>query len=556
MQFPINTGTKEDHPNRVAALVGVDPKYYYKAEELKLYEDAINELANRTAGSTSAANELIEKGFHHIINFDWYAFTQKYKWNGVLYEKPEDLVIATVTIDPAPTTVNFKRFDVIVFNDNFTFSKVKGDEGLNPAIPKIDPRTQLQLTVILVEYGTTEPTYLTKQLMYDEGVGLPAEFAVTKTGASITIGNLEQPSSGLNCIKVANPTNADVLFLDKNVTFNSLDVDTISFKVKNLTAGNWKFYLYSYNSIGGFYQGTALIKNGSYGYNSNNITDYQTIIVPRSKILGTGEVHNTGFAMTFFNNAGGTFFFDEFALNGNFTQALVSSACCDLKEDLSNKKTDIEANKTSNVFYAPIKSFVDWAVGKFQALLVSGTNIKTINGATILGAGDLVIGAGIALGETSATAYRGDRGKTAYDHSQSAHAPTNAQKNSDILKAEIEAKLTGEISSHTHPGGATINADTITTAISITNATTTTGGYAQEGKVILIANGVNVINYTVNAGITASFVKGGTGAITFVQGAGRTLIALNGFVFDGIVGSNASITSFGTVDYLYINNLT
>jgi hypothetical protein len=35
----------------------------------------------------------------------------------------------------------------------------------------------------------------------------------------------------------------------------------------------------------------------------------------------------------------------------------------------------------------------------------------------------------------------------------SGHAPSDAQKNSDITKAEIEAKLTGEISSHTHAGG-------------------------------------------------------------------------------------------------------
>lgn len=38
-------------------------------------------------------------------------------------------------------------------------------------------------------------------------------------------------------------------------------------------------------------------------------------------------------------------------------------------------------------------------------------------------------------------------------HVAAAHAPSNAQKNSDITKAEIEAKLTGEISSHTHAGG-------------------------------------------------------------------------------------------------------
>ena len=38
----------------------------------------------------------------------------------------------------------------------------------------------------------------------------------------------------------------------------------------------------------------------------------------------------------------------------------------------------------------------------------------------------------------------------AYTHSQSAHAPSNAQKNSDITKSEIEAKLVGDIATHTH----------------------------------------------------------------------------------------------------------
>lgn len=39
------------------------------------------------------------------------------------------------------------------------------------------------------------------------------------------------------------------------------------------------------------------------------------------------------------------------------------------------------------------------------------------------------ISASLALGETSGTAYRGDRGKIAYDHSQAAHAPANAEAN-------------------------------------------------------------------------------------------------------------------------------
>jgi hypothetical protein len=38
-------------------------------------------------------------------------------------------------------------------------------------------------------------------------------------------------------------------------------------------------------------------------------------------------------------------------------------------------------------------------------------------------------------------------------HVTSAHAPANAQANADITKAEIEAKLTGVIATHSHAGG-------------------------------------------------------------------------------------------------------
>ena len=60
----------------------------------------------------------------------------------------------------------------------------------------------------------------------------------------------------------------------------------------------------------------------------------------------------------------------------------------------------------------------------------------------------------LALGETETTAYRGDRGKTAYDHSQSAHARVDATKveasstNGNIVVDESELTV------YTHPTGA------------------------------------------------------------------------------------------------------
>ena len=53
-----------------------------------------------------------------------------------------------------------------------------------------------------------------------------------------------------------------------------------------------------------------------------------------------------------------------------------------------------------------------------------------------------------AISETDKASYDG-----AATHAAAAHAPSDAQKNSNISKAEIEAVLTGQLSSHTHAGG-------------------------------------------------------------------------------------------------------
>jgi hypothetical protein len=106
-----------------------------------------------------------------------------------------------------------------------------------------------------------------------------------------------------------------------------------------------------------------------------------------------------------------------------------------------------------------LKADVTGLSGK-QDVLVPGANLKTINSESLLGVGNIEItgggnAGGVSLGETETTAYRGDRGKAAYDkshtqgtdqgldtgganavtaaqakagytHSQATHAPSNA----------------------------------------------------------------------------------------------------------------------------------
>lgn len=65
----------------------------------------------------------------------------------------------------------------------------------------------------------------------------------------------------------------------------------------------------------------------------------------------------------------------------------------------------------------------------------------------------VVISDTLALGETSTTAYRGDRGKTAYEHSQSAHARTDATK-TEASATNGNLKIDGnETQVYRHPAG-------------------------------------------------------------------------------------------------------
>lgn len=99
--------------------------------------------------------------------------------------------------------------------------------------------------------------------------------------------------------------------------------------------------------------------------------------------------------------------------------------------------------------YANLAAFPATGVSGVLYIAIDTTKVYRWSGSVYV-----VISDTIALGESSTTAYRGDYGKTAYDHSQVAHAPATAQKNSDITKAEIEAKLIGAITSHSHAAAA------------------------------------------------------------------------------------------------------
>ena len=116
----------------------------------------------------------------------------------------------------------------------------------------------------------------------------------------------------------------------------------------------------------------------------------------------------------------------------------------------------------------------------------------------------VVISDTITLGETSTTAYRGDRGKVAYDHSQTAHARTDATK---VEKSSTNGniKINGtETNVYIHPGSGTNPHGTTKNDVGLGNVDNT----ADSNKSVKYAtsagsatNATKVNNHTVNADV-------------------------------------------------------
>ena len=107
------------------------------------------------------------------------------------------------------------------------------------------------------------------------------------------------------------------------------------------------------------------------------------------------------------------------------------------------------------------------------------------------------------IGTKATDAFRGDYGNTAYTHATSAHAPTNAQKNSDITKAEIEAKLTGVITTHTHKYAGSSSAGGVATEAAKTS-----------GSLTLQTNGTNAVTFNGSSNKTINITAASIGAVS------------------------------------------
>jgi hypothetical protein len=216
---------------------------------------------------------------------------------------------------------------------------------------------------------------------------------------------------------------------------------------------------------------------------------------------------------------------------GAYTKAEIDSKVTTINNAISGKANSSHGNHVPDTQTANNAVFLrndnNWAtvtpsnIGAYSKSDID-TKVEALQ-TSIDGKAPSSHGTHLSLGETNSTAYRGDRGKVAYDHSQAAHAPSNAQKNSDITKAEIEARLTGTISSHSHAAQTTITGNAGSATKWQTARTFTIGNKGQS------VDGTSDVAWTL-AEIGAFSNKGGTlgGDINYqFGGTGGHAIGIN-----------------------------
>lgn len=109
----------------------------------------------------------------------------------------------------------------------------------------------------------------------------------------------------------------------------------------------------------------------------------------------------------------------------------------------------IEGYLNGGKFYEE-SSYVTAITGESGKIYIDLSTEKTYRWS---GSSFVVISETLALGETASTAYRGDRGKIAYDHSQSAHARTDA---TNVQASSVNGNVLidgAETVVYTHPSG-------------------------------------------------------------------------------------------------------
>jgi hypothetical protein len=241
-------------------------------------QNAIVALADGLYVPNSVRNGLVWGGTVTWISGYTYNVAEAYYYiNGAPFHSPT----TTITLDPSDN--DSSRIDLIVVNNQNLVAVVKGDLSTSPLEPTIDPSSQLRLSIVLVQAGTTEPTNngtgLRRECIYQENT----EWTTASSSARINANSTNAPCVGSKDVEGTGVLNGDYVRFTRpsgNITIlDSFQVITFQLKSKGDWTKNRKLIL-RWQSSGVNVGGVVNLSGSSYGWSSNLTGVCQTISIP------------------------------------------------------------------------------------------------------------------------------------------------------------------------------------------------------------------------------------------------------------------------------------
>lgn len=204
-----------------------------------------------------------------------------YAINGQRYTSAQ----ANVTLG-APDPTN-DRIDIIIVDTSGTVSVIAGTPAPSPLAPAADPSTQLEITFVDVQAGSSAPPGVSTTIIYDENTEW-----TTSGSASWNFTDTSHPYHGTKDISVTSAASGDFGQFQNSTTVTLPDFNTLVFYIESKAA--WpknKSLQLQFQNAGTKVGNTVTLKDGSFGFTSSNITTYQQIVIPIS-LFATAGVAN------------------------------------------------------------------------------------------------------------------------------------------------------------------------------------------------------------------------------------------------------------------------
>lgn len=196
-----------------------------------------------------------------------------------------------ITLDPADPTDD--RFDIIVVDENGTVSIVKGTPSTPPASPNIQ-WNQVVVTTVLVSAGSTTPTSITYDLMYNENTGSPTEWTYSAYNLASPLGTIvpnstTNPFNGSICIEAqgVNIRRGVTLTRGTSVDLQAFSSIQFAFRLDTALGSGTNFNIRFRNSAGTFIGNTVNIFN--WGGSKTTTGAYQVFVIP---VTAFGNITN------------------------------------------------------------------------------------------------------------------------------------------------------------------------------------------------------------------------------------------------------------------------